>query len=95
MTRNKDDLKRSDGTITLGVTDLNELTIYLFSGLKDELFRKVLIHEICHAFIFSYGFYLTLEEEEFVCSFVDTYASDILSNADWVIKKGLRSVLHV
>ena len=35
------------------------------------------MHEITHAFIFSYNYYLTLSEEEFICSFIDTYADNI------------------
>ena len=94
FTRDKRDLMRSDGVVTLGVTDRNDFTIYLFDGLKGDLLQKVIIHELTHAFIFSYGFYLTLEEEEFVCSFLDTYARDIIREADYMLKSGLRSMLY-
>lgn len=92
LTTNTENLKRSDGSITLGVTDLNVLTIFLWKGLKDDMFRKVLIHELSHAFIFSYDYYLTLEEEEFLCSFIDTYAEDIIHEADSLIFKGVKEI---
>lgn len=88
LTDNTEDLKRTDGSITLGVTDLNMMTIYLWKGLKGSMLRRVLIHELSHAFIFSYEYYLTVEEEEFLCSFIDTYADSILSEADELIRKG-------
>ena len=91
LTTNSKELERSDGSVTLGVTDLNLRTIFLWRGLKGKLFRKVLIHELSHAFIFSYDYYLTLEEEEFLCSFVDTYAEDILNEANRLILEGLNS----
>lgn len=82
LTNNCDNLRRNNGTLTLGITDANEQTIYLFSVLKGNLLRKVLIHELTHAFIFSYNYYLSEEEEEFICSFIDTYGTDIINNAD-------------
>lgn len=89
LTEDTENLKRSDGSITLGVTDLNCRTIFLWRGLNGSLLRKVLIHELSHAFIFSYQYYLTVEEEEFLCSFIDTYAEDIISEADSLLKGGL------
>lgn len=73
------DLMRSDGSLTFGVTDRNLMCMFLSASLKGDLLRKVLLHELTHAFIFSYGYYLTVEEEEFVCSFMDCYAYDLVS----------------
>lgn len=80
-----DDLRRDDGSITLGVCDNNVKCIYISSALRGLLYEKVLIHELTHAWIFSYGIYLTLEQEEFVCEFVSNYGRDILSMADELI----------
>lgn len=46
------------------------------------MLRKVVIHELSHAFVFSHEYELSLDEEEFLCSFIDTHAIDILSMAD-------------
>ena len=79
FTSDSENLKRPDGSITLGVTDINCKTIFIWVGLKDSLLKKVIIHELCHAFVFSHNHVLPLDEEEFLCSFVDTYAIDVLS----------------
>lgn len=87
FTNNFDELTRMDGTVTLGITDLGKQTIFLFNLLKGRMLRKVLIHELTHAFMFSYNFYLSVEEEEFICSFLDTYGDEIISNADGLINQ--------
>ena len=75
---NSNDLRRSDGSFTVGVTDLNQMSIFLCDRLKGNFLKKVLIHELVHAFMFSYNYHLTIEEEEFVCDFVASNAEDIL-----------------
>lgn len=89
FTDSTSDLARSDGSVALGVTDKNTGYIYLSSHLKGALLRKVLLHELCHAFIFSYGYYLTVEEEEFLCCFVDSYAYDMVTLADSLLDVGI------
>lgn len=92
FTNNTDDLKRSDGSVTFGVTDVNVLGIFIWSSLRGRMLRKVMVHELSHAFIFSYGYFLTLEEEEFLCSFIDTYAEDIIECTDSVLTKGFKEI---
>lgn len=94
FTNNFDDLTRMDGTVTLGITDLDKQTIYLFSMLKGRMLRKVLIHELTHAFMFSYNFYLTIEEEEFVCSFLDTYGDEIINDTDYLINYCINNMYY-
>ena len=86
LTKDSENLKRSDGTITLGVTDLNCKCVFLWAELEPYMLRKVLIHELSHVFIFSYGYSMTLDEEEFLCSFIDTYASDIINLTESTLK---------
>lgn len=71
-----------NGVVRLGVADRNRLTIYLFDGLYGKMLRKVLIHELTHAWLFSYDYVLDVDTEEMLCAFVDTYAEDILHYAD-------------
>lgn len=85
LTNDAENLRRPDGSITLGVTDINCKSIFLWSGLNERMLRKVLIHELSHAFVFSYDYSLELDEEEFLCSFIDTYAIDILHKVDSLI----------
>lgn len=93
LTTDVERLRRADGTITLGVTDINDKTICIFSKMSPFLINKVLLHELCHAFIFSYGYDLTLEEEELLCSFMDTYAVNIIEEADRLMQIYTREIL--
>ena len=78
-----------NGTVRLGVTDRNTATIYLYDGLYGNLLRKVLIHELTHAWLFSYDYDLDVEVEELICSFVDTYAQDIVFMADDLLAENI------
>lgn len=88
-THNDNDLMRSDGTITLGVTDLNTMCIYIYDHLSKYMQQKVMTHELVHAWIFSYGIYLSVDEEEFICSFIDTHGRDIIKQADQILCTGV------
>lgn len=79
------ELKRSDGSISLGVTDRNTHTIYLSSALHGYMERKVLIHEVCHAICMSYDVYLPIEQEEILCDFVATYGDEIFGIVDMIL----------
>lgn len=89
FTNDCDNLRRNDGSLTIGITDGLDCKIYIFNKLKGPLLKKVLIHELTHAYMFSYNYYLTLDEEEFVCSFIDTYGEEILNNTDYILNKGV------
>lgn len=78
-------LARSDGTLTLGVTDSNVMTVFLSKQLRGSLLRKVLLHELTHAWMFSYDYHLSLDEEEFVCDFLASNAEAIIAKADEII----------
>lgn len=78
-------LARSDGTLTLGVTDSNVMTVFLSKQLRGSLLRKVLLHELTHAWMFSYNYHLSLDEEEFVCDFLASNAEAIIAKADEII----------
>lgn len=75
-------LQRSDGTLTLGVTDGNTNTIYINNRLNDYMFRKVLCHEVCHALMFSYDINIDIEFEEWVCDYVATHGFEIIDLVD-------------
>lgn len=80
-----DNLRRSDGSITLGVTDLDTKTVYINNRLRGALLRKVMLHEICHCFIFSTGIYFDLVTEEIVCDFVATWSKDMFDIVDMLL----------
>ena len=90
---NDDNLKRSDGSITLGVTDLETKTIYINSRLHGALLQKVLLHEICHAFIFSTGYYFDIATEELICDLVASYGRDMIETLNMLIAQMNRVVI--
>jgi len=79
-------LKRTDGSTTVGCTNLNTQTIYLSDLLNGDFLKKVIRHELCHAFAFSYGISMTLDEEERLCDFIATYGIEIIELADMVYR---------
>lgn len=85
FTNNTNDL-RIGNRIHLGVTDRDSRTVFLDDSLRNRLLRKVLIHELTHVWAYSYGYNIDREDEEFLCSFIDTYAEEIINNADEFLK---------
>lgn len=75
-------LLRSDGSRTVGVTDLSKGMIYINSMLSGEFLRKVITHEVCHASMFSYGIFVDIETEELICDFIASNGREIFEIAD-------------
>ena len=73
-----DDLRRSDKTLTLGVTDMPKRSVFLSNALTGALLRKVLAHELCHCFCFSYNIHIPIEQEEFLADWVATYGTELI-----------------
>ena len=73
-----DDLRRSDGTLTVGVTDMPKRSVFLSNRLKGVFLRKVLAHELCHCVCFSYNIHIPIEQEEFLADWVATYGTELI-----------------
>ncbi len=86
------DLLRSDGTISLAVTDWNRRSIFVSTAPKGAYLRRIITHEICHAICFSYDIELPLEQEEILCDFVATYGDEVFSIVDMVLSASRRVV---
>lgn len=86
-----DMLRRSDNTITLGVTDNNEKTVYINNRLNDRMFDKVLCHELCHVASFSYGLHIDIQTEEIIADFLSTYGREIFDIADDLLRRFVRA----
>lgn len=85
FTDNPHDLELN-GTVRLGITDRNTHTIYIHSNLQGDLLKKVLLHELTHAWLFSYGYDLSVEVEEMLCGFVDTFLFDLSDTLDVLLE---------
>ena len=82
-----DDLTRSDGSITVGVTDNDKKCIFLSKSLKGAFLRKVLAHEMVHCFCFSYDVYMPIEEEERLADWVSLYGTDLVYLLDDLLQE--------
>lgn len=87
-----DTLRRSDNTITLGVTDNNDKTVYVNNRLSGRMFDKVLCHELCHVASFSYGLHIDIQTEEIIADFLSTYGREIFDIADDLLRRFTRVV---
>ena len=79
-------LMRSDGSITVGMCDRETQTIYISDALHGRFLRKVLLHEICHSAMFSYGIDMSVDQEELFCDLLSTYGDEIIEITDSVFK---------
>lgn len=88
------------GSRRVATTDINTLCIYLSSELKAGFLRTVLIHELGHAAMVSYGLLEAIhdfvhpdkwiEAEEWVCNFVADYGDDIFDIANSILSPSYR-----
>lgn len=85
----RDDEKLNDkgGNSCFGVTNYQKLVIYLDGSMPRELYRQVVIHELIHAFTFSFGVHLFANEktEESVCDFAGAHLDEIYSAANKIM----------
>lgn len=70
-------LMRSNNTMTIGMCDISNHEICLSDKLYGAMLRKVLIHEVTHSAMASYGIDMSVEQEELFCSLVATYGDEI------------------
>lgn len=59
-----------------GLTEYKELLISIMDGRSESVTRSTLIHELVHAFMFSYGH--AVEGEEAMCDFFGVHADEII-----------------
>lgn len=84
-------------TARLATTDPNDLCVYLSNELSGEMLTRVLIHELGHCAIFSYGLEREIhrfvkrrywvEAEESICNFLADYGRIIFNRVAEVLGK--------
>lgn len=87
VTSYNSNLRRQDGSYTIGMCDANTKRIYIREGLSESLTKKVLCHELVHASIFSYGIKLTIDQEELVADLLATYGEEIIDKTNLIFSK--------
>lgn len=84
---NSPELFRSDGSQTVGMTSWITKTIYLAKELHGAFLEKVLCHELCHVFCFSYGIIMNVQQEEFLANWISIYGRDVINLLDDLLYK--------
>lgn len=76
-----------NGNECLGITYYKDLQIFLDCSLSKELFRQTVIHELVHAFAFSFGVHLVAnaKTEEPVCDFMGSHLDEIYMAANKIM----------
>lgn len=87
---NDAELQRSNGTISLAVTDNNDKTVYVNRNVHGAMLDKVLCHELCHVFSFANGLHIPIETEEIIADFLATYGRDVFNVADEILNRFYR-----
>jgi hypothetical protein len=85
-----DNLRRSDGSLTVGMTDNRTKTIYLSDRLSGDFLRKVTAHELVHCFCFSYNVLMDIEQEEFMADWISRYGEELVYLLDDIMRGILR-----
>lgn len=83
---NSKNLMRSDGSITIGVTDNNTKTVYINNRLDDYMTDKCLAHELCHVYAFSFDYFMDIETEEIVADFFSLFGRSMVYMLDDLVK---------
>lgn len=86
------DLRRSDGSYTFGVTDGAVNKVYLMDNMSDYLTDKVLLHELTHVHAMEYNYSIPIEVEEIVCDFLSLYGRSVVYMADEIMGKIMKSI---
>lgn len=78
--RGNDRLTLKNGNTCFGVTSYQDLEIWIDGTQPKELYRQTLIHELIHAFTFSFGVHLFANEntEESICDFMGAHLDEIM-----------------
>lgn len=79
------ELFRSDGSQTVGMTSWITKTIYLSKALRGAFLERVLCHELCHVFCFSYGIIMDMQQEEFLANWMATYGRQVIVLLDYLL----------
>lgn len=87
-----ENLRRSDGSYTFGVTDNSVKKVFLMRNMSDYMTDKVLVHELAHVHALEYDYSIPLWVEEIVCDFLSLYGRSVIYLADSLMPKILRRI---
>lgn len=93
VNNSSDKLRRSNGSITVGMADWNDKCVYMSNKLHGTYLRRVLAHELCHCFVFSYGVVMDIEEEERLANWISLYGTELVYLLDDLMQNLKRNVV--
>ena len=82
---NSKELVRSDGSITIGMTDNVQKKVFINNRLSNYMMDKCIAHEMCHVYAFSFDYYMDIETEEIVADFFSLFGRSIVYQLDDLI----------
>lgn len=68
----------------LGLTEYCEGVISIRKGINEIMMRSTVIHELVHAFLFSYGY--QVNDEESMCNFFGSQGDRIMELTNKIMK---------
>jgi hypothetical protein len=68
------------------VCDNETKNIYVSENVTGNLLRKVLLHEVTHAFCFEYQINIDMETEEILCDFMARHGMDVVAAVDSIFR---------
>lgn len=80
-----DYLRRSDGSVTVGMTDNNTKCVYMNNRLAGAKHEHVLAHELCHVICFEYDVNIPIDLEERLCNFMADHARELVDILDGLL----------
>ena len=89
---NSDKLRRSDGSITHAVTDWNDRAVYVSTLPSGAFLRKIVCHELCHCFCFSFDIHMPIEQEEYLADWISRFGEDLIYLLDDLMRSVLRRI---
>lgn len=84
----QNELLKLNGQPCFGTTCYEMNSIYIRDEMNEAMTRRTLMHELCHAYSFSYGvpFPKNCDEiEEIVCDFIGTYGNMMIADCNKIM----------
>lgn len=89
---NNEHLKNSLGYYTHAVTDWNDRAVYVSTLPRGAFLRKIICHELCHCFCFSFDIRMNIEEEERLADWISRFGEDLIYLLDDLMRSVLRRI---
>ena len=83
-----DEALEIDGDTVFGITKFATAEIFVRQqNIKSEVIYRTIKHELCHAYLYSYGLIAeTMGEEEF-CNFLECHSEKLIKDAAYIFRK--------